>query len=77
MPVEEVSVVPRSQLDAIRAKLQDPIPTTKEEERLRLKHLSQDRASRWTDTIQAQRTRRERSRQDRLEALEAERQEAN
>ncbi|KAK9863886.1 hypothetical protein WJX84_003923 [Apatococcus fuscideae] len=55
--------------------LQPGAVTNKDEERLRLKHLSQDRASRWTDTIQAQRTRRERARQDRLEALEAERQE--
>lgn len=73
-----VNVITAGQLERIRAKVATVSDETrKEEERLRLKTLSEERASKWPNTLQAARARKERARQDRLAAEEAEREEAD
>eukprot|EP00878_Enallax_costatus_P034326 GHUV01038051.1.p1 GENE.GHUV01038051.1~~GHUV01038051.1.p1 ORF type:complete len:163 (+),score=48.34 GHUV01038051.1:328-816(+) len=76
--MESVNVVTAGQLERIRAKVaKDSEDSRKEEERLRLKQLSEERAGRWPNTLQAARARKEQARLDRIAAEEAEREEAD
>lgn len=68
----DVTYVTRSQLERIHAQVQEPASSS-QEDRARLKQLSDERASRWPNTLQAQRARKERARQERAAAEEAER----
>jgi len=65
--------VSQAQLDSMRAKVADPVKTDAAQERQRRKELSKIRASKWPNTIEAQRERKEKNRILTLEAAEAER----
>ncbi|KAK9790741.1 hypothetical protein WJX73_007368 [Symbiochloris irregularis] len=70
-----VTIISKSHLEAIRAKAAPPPPNVVDEEALRLKALSEEKASRWPDTLQAQRRERDAARKQRLDEEEAVRQE--
>lgn len=73
----QVSYLTRGQLDSIRTRVLDQQQDHKLEESLRLKSLSDERAAKWPNTLQAQRARKERARIERMAAEEAERVEAD
>mmetsp|Transcript_34872 Transcript_34872/g.62719 ORF Transcript_34872/g.62719 Transcript_34872/m.62719 type:complete len:460 (-) Transcript_34872:166-1545(-) len=67
------SVITKSQLEAIKEKCFDKPPDINLERRKELKKLSDERAQKWPNTLQAQRARKEKAKIERLEAEEAER----
>ena len=73
MPGGNVTVVSQAQLESIRAKVADPVKTDAAQDRQRRKELSTIRASKWPNTIEAQRERKEKNRILQLEAAETER----
>mmetsp|Transcript_10473 Transcript_10473/g.29777 ORF Transcript_10473/g.29777 Transcript_10473/m.29777 type:complete len:474 (-) Transcript_10473:192-1613(-) len=66
-----VTVITQSQLDSIRAQISDPQPTLAKTDRARRKELSTTRASKWPNTIEAQRARKETLRIQEMEKAEA------
>mmetsp|Transcript_23816 Transcript_23816/g.28747 ORF Transcript_23816/g.28747 Transcript_23816/m.28747 type:complete len:467 (-) Transcript_23816:593-1993(-) len=67
------SIVTGDELDRIRTQVRPNPIESSQAEKERLKGLSDDRASKWPNTIEAQRARKERARKERLEQEERER----
>uniref|UniRef100_A0A6S8NDH6 Trichohyalin-plectin-homology domain-containing protein n=2 Tax=Dunaliella tertiolecta TaxID=3047 RepID=A0A6S8NDH6_DUNTE len=76
MSLRGATCISRAHLDSIRSKVLEPHDDYNTE-RLRLKALSDERASKWPNTLQAGRARKERARLERAAAEENERIEAD
>eukprot|EP00967_Tisochrysis_lutea_P000444 scaffold562_cov20-Tisochrysis_lutea.AAC.1 len=72
MSLRGATCISRAHLDSIRSKVLEPHDDYNTE-RLRLKALSDERASKWPNTLQAGRARKERARLERAAAEENER----
>lgn len=69
-----VAFISTSQLNRIREQVKDKdVETSRDEQRRTLKELSDERASKWPNTLTAQRSRKERARQEKMAAEESER----
>ncbi|KAK9807780.1 hypothetical protein WJX72_008965 [[Myrmecia] bisecta] len=71
--MSSVTIITRAQLESMRSKAQPEQDCIHTSDRKHLKELSDARAARWPNTLEAQRARKLRAHQDRLAAQEAER----